>query len=100
MPGNASSLTTPAFDGQLNHVSFWPNPAREMLYLSFESGNAQEVRWTIMNLQGQKVLHDQMHAVNGFNAQKIDVRHIAGSAVLVKVETDHEVFTKMILLVD
>jgi hypothetical protein len=100
--GNTQAISiSPAADsGFLDLVSFWPNPAQETLYLSFESGISQDVQWMAMNLQGQVVLQGRIDATKGFNAQKIDVGQIAGSAILVKVETQYEVFTKMVILVD
>jgi Secretion system C-terminal sorting domain len=97
---NVTTVSVPDVepDAGLSHIRFWPNPAKESVYLSFESEAEHKVQLTLMNFQGQVIHSDQFQAIKGFNTQRIDVKDIGENGVLIKMETAHEVYAKLIIL--
>ncbi|MEO5906195.1 MAG: T9SS type A sorting domain-containing protein, partial [Saprospiraceae bacterium] len=83
----------------LQQIHLWPNPANEMMQLSFNSSTAEVVEYTFTNFLGQVVMKDKLSALKGFNKHTIDVSAIPEGTYLVQVKTDNETHTKKMVII-
>ncbi|MGB4848552.1 MAG: T9SS type A sorting domain-containing protein, partial [Saprospiraceae bacterium] len=97
IPTLTDALTSLPTD-YLQSVNLWPNPAAGTINLSFESIVDNEVTYSFINLLGQVIYSHQMNAARGFNAQRIDITLIPEGTYLVRVKTEKELHTKIVVI--
>ncbi len=96
-PGSAT-ITDQRLDGYLTKLNLWPNPANGSLSLGFDSYVDQPVQFRLINFLGQTSLSDQIDAIRGYNAQKIDISLIPEGSYLMEVKTQTEMYTKVVVI--
>ncbi|HUR30688.1 MAG TPA: T9SS type A sorting domain-containing protein, partial [Saprospiraceae bacterium] len=82
----------------LKHFNIWPNPANETINLSFDSSIEQDVKISLTNSLGQIVMHEEMHALKGFNSKKIDVSHLTEGGYQIQLISQKEMRSKTVVL--
>lgn len=87
-------------DGEelIQKLTTWPNPAREMMYLSFESAMGHPIEITMVNLLNQSVLRDKFTTQSGYNIHQLDVSRLPEGSYIMEVRTASEIKTKVIVV--
>jgi hypothetical protein len=91
-------VVTSSAQDYLQELNLWPNPATGTINLSFESMVNNKVTYSFINLLGQEIFSDQINAAKGFNAQRIDISLIPEGTYLVRVKTEKELHTKVVVI--
>jgi hypothetical protein len=95
VPADATDGLT---NDKLQQVTFWPNPAKDEVFMSFESAIERPVTLTLMNLQGEVIHESIIPASKGFNVHKIDVKDLNAGGCLFKIGTDNEAHARIIMI--
>ena len=85
-------------EGNLEKVSFWPNPVSETLHLSFSSSSNQEVHVRLINTLGQTVRSADISGIPGRNEYTLDVANLTEGSYVIELQTDKEIYSRVILL--
>lgn len=71
----------------------WPNPAKDILNLSFNASAAELIQWTIVKILGQVALHDQVYMTDGENRKEIDISALPEGSFMVQVTSGKEIYS-------
>jgi len=92
-------ITRPA-EEQIGKIKLWPNPASKRVTLSFESAVEEVVEFSFINMLGQVILYDKINARTGLNSVEIDISLVSEGSHLVKLKTEKELHTKVIVIME
>ncbi len=81
-----------------NNVSVFPNPAEDIINVSFENVNTDQLNITLLSVQGQEVFAKQYANFDGNSIQTFDVSDMPKGVYFVKITTDSEVLTNRIVV--
>jgi hypothetical protein len=94
--------TTPVVENRpeayLKLLNLWPNPAAELMNISYESTEATEVQFRLVNTLGQVVLVERADAKQGLNTHELNVSKVRQGSYLVQITTEQEVHTKVVVI--
>jgi hypothetical protein len=82
----------------LQNFILWPNPAREEVFLSFDSHAETEVEIHLITSFGKFILGDKIRAQIGMNSFAIDVSEVPKGSYLAQVKTEKGILTKVIII--
>jgi photosystem II stability/assembly factor-like uncharacterized protein len=85
--------------GDENVLSVYPNPAINMLQVSFNVGNQkQDIVLEIKNLMGQAVYNDEVKSISGIWKSGIDVSKLSKGMYLLLLSGQNQVTSRKILI--
>jgi len=96
----APDLNAQAPKEYLQQIKLWPNPAGNTVNLSFESAVEEVVQFSFISALGQVVLSDKINARKGLNSVEIDISQVAEGSHLVRLKTEKELHTKVIVIME
>jgi len=85
-------------EGNLEKVSFWPNPVSETLHLSYTTSIDQDVHLRLINTMGQIVKTADISGIPGRNEYTLDVANLTEGSYVIELQTDKEIYSRVILL--
>ena len=85
-------------EGNLQKVSFWPNPVSETLHLSFTTSKEQDVHLRLVNTMGQTVKSADVSGITGRNEYAFDVAHLTEGSYFIELRTEKAIYSRVILL--
>jgi hypothetical protein len=85
-------------EGELQNVSFWPNPVSEALHLSFTASGEQDVRLRLVNTMGQTLKSTTIKGMSGINEFALDVRNLTEGSYIIELQTSTAIHSRMMLL--
>jgi hypothetical protein len=84
---------------QLRQFNLWPNPANDMINVSFESAVDNAVEFSLVDFFGKIVLTERAEAHKGLNMHQLNVGQIAPGGYILQIKSNNEVHTSIIPIV-
>jgi hypothetical protein len=75
------------------HISLYPNPTKQKLYLEIISGKEFKASLSMINMLGQQVLIKDITLHNGFEKLDVDISAFAAGVYEVILQTDKKFFS-------
>lgn len=91
-----STLKTEEFT--LSEVSLWPNPAKGVLNVKMNIVNNEDVKISLFDLQGRKIITSVNKATNTIFTKEINTKKISSGVYLLKLEQGNKTTTKKIII--
>lgn len=82
---NFSSSANVLEDQQISNVSIAPNPVNDILSVSYNSKNSENLNWEIISLKGDVVFQDTMSAETGTNTLKVPVESLPAGGYIFRL---------------
>lgn len=93
------SITSSSFYEQIHSVDLYPNPASNLVELSFVVEQAQNIQIDIYNVLGEEVISKiSKKYTTGKVRERIDVKEIAVGVYFVKIQANNSVYTKQLII--
>ena len=92
-----ANLTLGIDESELNNISVWPNPVKEILNVDLRS-IAQDVNVVLYDLEGRIVFETNTDSSHSTNTLKIDVSNFSRGIYLLKVFNSSKSFNKKVIL--
>ena len=94
-----TDMATSVFDGigKVNHISVYPNPASNRLYVEFENTSTSPVRLLLMNAMGQ-ISKSVSISKYGHNVVMLHIDDLTKGTYFLKLENKNGIHTEKVLL--
>ena len=82
----------------LEQLSFWPNPADEVIHIAFESEIDGVVNFLFTDYLGKVIQQESIMVHKGYNVQQIDASGLANGSYLVQVQSEKAKYTRGVII--
>ena len=82
----------------LNEVSLWPNPAKGILNVKINNVNNEDVKISLFDLQGRKIITSVNKVNNTIFTKEIDTKNVSSGVYLLSIEQGNKKATKKIII--
>ncbi len=69
----------------LNDISIYPNPTKDILNITFNGSNKQDIVYSLYSIDGKMLLSDKWNAIEGKVNKSININSIAGGVYLLEL---------------
>ena len=81
------------------HATLYPNPTQDVATLEFQSEKAGIGTLLVMDMSGRILQHAKVNLNTGVQYQNIDLSGMPNGLYIVRLNTDHDVFTERLQLI-
>jgi hypothetical protein len=99
IPAVSSTGGSPDLESNLRQFTLWPNPAKDVITVSFESLLEQDVQVSLVNFMGQTMLREDMTAAKGMTNHQMDVSKIPEGGYMMQLRSGKDIYTKVIMVI-
>ena len=82
----------------ISNMNIYPNPSRDIFYVSFNSEKIQNLKIRILNVIGEIVYDESLYQFIGEYIKKIDLRNYEKAIYFLEIQTDQGVINKKLIL--
>jgi hypothetical protein len=82
-------ITTSISDSKNSKISFYPNPANEVIHINIEDQSKPEI--SIMDFQGKSVIHN-------VSSKKMDIINIPSGLYIIEIKTEKEIRKEKLII--
>lgn len=82
----------------LDNVSFWPNPAKDILNVKLNNATSENILITLFDLQGRKVISSVNKTSNTIFTKEIDTKNVSSGVYLLSIQQGNKKATKKIIV--
>ena len=82
----------------INEINIYPNPSRDIFYLSFNSQIKQDVDLSVYSLLGEKIYHEIITQLNGKFTTSFNLNSFGKSVYILELKTNKLIINKKLIL--